>query len=400
MAMKQTQTKLFDFSDAGLDFSPGSKNLFPDRFKKILALGFNEQTVASVSVSDNQVTLEYGVTHGYVAERVLKVNSGPLASINGGEFWIDSVTATSVTMTIDTAPSSIAGMFSTKSASLGWSLEYENANIHIYKFKHIDDSDRYIRLCFQNNANYRNRIAPCVGRSFDPLTGFITDDLALADTKEASTPNTYAWEFVYRTGTTFDNYTYAEGLSTFGQSVIVGSLYHLVFMFSKDFDSWFVQGVFPTTGFFDLAAILCDSYGNPNSTNSYGQSFSGKIMLGNNICVAKHTTVNETTNNLDVYPQAIDSVLPNTIESFNTTTTELMSAYLQGNGQHMGYLMGIYRCKYAANGAPPISKSGTPTKTMDVDLSSIVYIQPITSSATNTAYATYYAIPVEEIKID
>ena len=123
---------MFDFADVGLDFCPGSKNLFPDRFKKMLSQGYNEQTVASVSVTGNQVTLNYGVAHGYAADRVIKINSGALSTINGGEFWIDSVTATSVTMTVDTAPSSIAGMFSTKSASLGWSLEYENANIHIY----------------------------------------------------------------------------------------------------------------------------------------------------------------------------------------------------------------------------------------------------------------------------
>ena len=70
--MKQTQTKLFDFSDIGLDFCAGSKNLFPDRFKKILAQGYNTQTVASVGVVGNQVTLTYGVSHGYVADRVLK----------------------------------------------------------------------------------------------------------------------------------------------------------------------------------------------------------------------------------------------------------------------------------------------------------------------------------------
>ncbi|RKG45949.1 hypothetical protein D7V64_17530, partial [Acinetobacter cumulans] len=93
MAMKQTQTKLFDFADVGLDFCVGSKSLFPDRFKKMLVIGYNTQTVASVAVAGNQVTLTYGVSHGYVADRVLKVESGVLAEINGGEFWIDSVTS-------------------------------------------------------------------------------------------------------------------------------------------------------------------------------------------------------------------------------------------------------------------------------------------------------------------
>ncbi|EXE09995.1 hypothetical protein J559_3303, partial [Acinetobacter sp. 983759] len=43
MVMKQTQTKMFDFADIGLDFSAGSKSLFPDRFKKMLAQGYNTQ---------------------------------------------------------------------------------------------------------------------------------------------------------------------------------------------------------------------------------------------------------------------------------------------------------------------------------------------------------------------
>ncbi|WP_250852373.1 hypothetical protein [Acinetobacter sp. ANC 5414] len=100
MAMKQTQTKLFDFSDIGLDFCAGSKALFPDRFKKMLALGYNVQTVSSVMVSGNQVTFTYGGAHGYLADRVLKVDSGALPSVNNGEFWIDSVTTNSVTFTL------------------------------------------------------------------------------------------------------------------------------------------------------------------------------------------------------------------------------------------------------------------------------------------------------------
>src|SRR5690606_14373193 len=111
MAMKQTQTKLFDFSDVGLDFCAGSKNLFPDRFKKMLALGYNEQTVSSVAVAGNQVTLTYGGTHGYVADRVLKVDSGDLSLVNGGEFWIDLVTTNTVTFTLNDAPGSITSGF-------------------------------------------------------------------------------------------------------------------------------------------------------------------------------------------------------------------------------------------------------------------------------------------------
>ncbi len=69
--IKQTQTKMFDFSDVGLDFCAGSKAKFREVFKKMLSTGYNPQTVLSVSISGNQVTLTYGTNHGYVADRVL-----------------------------------------------------------------------------------------------------------------------------------------------------------------------------------------------------------------------------------------------------------------------------------------------------------------------------------------
>src|SRR5690606_10172412 len=250
MAMKQTQTKLFNFSDVGLDFCAGSKSLFPDRFKKMLALGYNVQTVSSVAVAGNQVTFTYGGAHGYAADRVLKVNSGALASINGGEFWIDSVTTNTVTMTIDDAPLSISGGFTTKIASLGWSLEYENENIHVYKFKQLDESDIFIRLCFQNQTGRRNCISPCVGKTFDALTGFITDPLALvANASLISPDNDFKWEFSGVAGATYDNFTYSQGYSTFGKGVVIGSLYHVGFLTSASIsiDSLRVNGCFPST---------------------------------------------------------------------------------------------------------------------------------------------------------
>lgn len=399
MAMKQTQTKLFDFSDVGLDFCAGSKSLFPDRFKKMLATGYNTQTVASVAVAGNQVTLTYGVSHGYAADRVLKVESGVLAGINGGEFWIDSVTTNTLTFTLDDAPVSIAGTFTTKVASLGWELVFEQPYIHVYKFKHIDDTDMYIRLCFQNNAAYRNRVAPCVGRTYDAATGFITDELALSDTKSITTPNVYAWDFSSGTVSTYNSYTYSQGASAFGQGVVIGSLYHVYFMTSKEVTAWEHYGLLPSTGFFKLPALLCNSYGSPSAQNTFGFNYSGKILLGSNICVARVTNSDTTINNFDVYPQANNSTLPTEIEEFSSTTAEPVPIYIQSNGQFLGFLMGIYRCKYASSNAPAISKTATPLKSKEIDLNSIVYINPVTSSGANASSATYYAAPVEEIKI-
>lgn len=404
MAMKQTQTKLFDFSDVGLDFCAGSKNLFPDRFKKMLALGYNEQTVSNVAVSGNQVTFTYGGAHGYAADRVLKVGSGALAAINGGEFWIDSVTTNTVTMTIDGAPNSITGGFTTRISSLGWGLVYEQNNIHVYKLKALNESDLYLRLCFQNNASYRNRIAPCVGTSFDASTGYINDANSLNDTKQVMTPNLYAWDFSYNTGSTYDSYTYSQGYGAFGKGVVIGSLYHLAILHTSDTGSTMkIQAVLPSANIgldaIKLPALVCEKYGNPSSTNSQPFPYLGKAVIGNTDCVFKVTTTNETTNNLDSYPQAYSSFLPNTIDGFNTTTTELIPLYVQENGQFIGYLYGIQRVKYAGSNAPAITKENLPLKTVEIDLSNQVYVHCLNVGGNNISYATYYAVPIEEIKI-
>src|SRR5690606_1016870 len=252
MAMKQTQTKLFDFSDVGLDFCAGSKNLFPDRFKKMLALGYNEQTVSSVVVAGNQVTLSYGGTHGYVADRVLKVSAPELLSINGGEFVIDSVTENTATMTIDGAPASIAGNFTTKVASLGWELVYEQAHIHIYKFKHIDDSDMYARFCFQNNmsAGHRNSVAVAAGRTIDLSLGHINDTNLFSNWGicENVIDVITKWDFSYSIAATFNNYSYSQGYSTFGRAMVIGSPYHLVMKYN--------QGASTIGNYSALSAIL------------------------------------------------------------------------------------------------------------------------------------------------
>src|SRR5690606_20987087 len=117
---------------------------------------------------------------------------------------------------------------------LGWELVYENAHIHIYKFRHIDDTDMYARLCFQNatTAGNRNCIVVGIGRTIDLGLGHVTDaafDLGKCATVAASTAN-LKWDFTNSTARTFDNYTYAQGANTFGNGVVVGSMYHIAIM--------------------------------------------------------------------------------------------------------------------------------------------------------------------------
>lgn len=399
---KQTQTKLFDFSDIGLDFCAGSKNLFPDRFKKMLSLGYNEQTVSSVAVAGNQVTLTYGGTHGYVADRVLKVNAPELLSINSGEFVIDSVTENTVTMTIYGAPASIAGNFTTKVASLGYDLVYEQANIHIYKFKALDESDLYLRLCFQTIAAHRNSISPCVGKSYDPDTGIITDTNAIAENGTKTSPQTgFKWDFTWQSNSTANNYSYSLGYATYGKGLIVGSSYHLLVLSNY----YSAGGWCAMVGFFPVATFNYDVLSSKvcliglwsgDTTNALNGGFIQlRGYIGNTEVSFDFRSPNSET---ILYPQAINSFLP--LDEFNTTTCKPIDIYHRDSRQYLGHAVGgIYIAKYANTNAPAISKDTLPLPTYDIDLKNKCFVHAITAESSNPAFAVFFAVPVEEIKI-
>lgn len=405
MAMKQTQTKMFDFADVGLDFCSGSKNLFPDRFKKMLSQGYNEQTVASVSVTGNQVTLNYGVAHGYAADRVLKINAGPLAAINAGEFWVDAVTATSVTMTIDAAPVSIAGGFVTKIASLGWGLVYEQAHIQIYKFKHIDDTDMYARLCFQNatTSGNRNCVAVGIGRTVDLNLGHITDpnclqDLATCATVAGATSN-IRWDFSSSTATTFNNYTYSQGYSTFGNGLVVGSKYHIVMscniMAGDGGANRAVVGVVPTmTLNYDVLKypVLFAQNNGASTTTAASQTASFAALIG--VHPVRVDVAKSSTSEI-YYPQADSSFLPNTVDLFNTTVARPIQLFHKGTNQFLGCLIGgVFTIGFSGNSSevPSLAQNQSPSIVVDIDFSNRVVRHGFGS--------LWVAIPVEEIKIE
>lgn len=408
MAMKQTQTKLFDFSDVGLDFCAGSKNLFPDRFKKMLALGFNEQTVSSVTVSGSEVTLTYGGTHGYAADRVLKVDSGALASINGGEFWIDSITTNTVTFTLDEIIPPVSGGFTTRSASLGWDLVYENGSVHIYRFKHIDETYRYIRLLFNNllySYTTKNFITPCVGKTYDPVTGFIDDPSAYrANAQATAWEASHKWLFEANYSKTHDNSNYTQGFNTFGRGVIIGSQYHLVIMHNTGNNAYqkSIGAVLPTYTFnyevldypFLMAPwqhVAIGGTGNDDyliyTTNAIG-------VLGNYRITFERGSA--TTTEL-VAPTAVQSVLPSEINSFNTTTASLMHLYDRKTKQLLGMVTGgLYLCQIASSNAPGDAYNVTPSIHYDADTLVMMYLHPICRT---TSAKVYFAAPIEEVKV-
>lgn len=400
MAMKQTQTKLFDFSDVGLDFSAGSKNLFPDRFKKMLSLGYNVQTVTSVAVAGNQVTFTYGGAHGYVADRVLKVSAPELLSINGGEFVIDSMTANTVTMTIDGAPASVVGNFTTKVASLGWGLVYEQANIHIYQFKHIDNTDMYARFCFQNNASHRNCVSICIGKTYDNTTGFITDDYALVETKSIMSPTSgIKWELQFYPSNSFNNSTYSAGYSTFGKAMIVGSPYHVVLMTNLDSGQGRINSILPHSGVdyapIDYPVLLGENSGSSSSNaDYYDQNVAGRVFVGSVRCRLSVTTSTTSDNLIQTTDMPASSFLTSLVQTFNTTTAEQLRVYEFTTSQLIGYAYGVYRCLYASSNRPSTDKIQSPAILNGENAELIP-----TGNFGNSPYF-YISAPLEEVILD
>lgn len=407
MAMKQTQTKLFDFSDAGLDFCMGSKNLFPDRFKKMLALGYNEQTVSSVAVAGNQVTLSYGVSHGYVADRVLKVNAPELLSINGGEFVIDSVTENTVTMTIDGAPALISGNFATKVAPLGYELVYEQPYVHIYKFKALDESDLFLRLCFQSALNLKNAIQPCVGKLADLQNGTILDSNTITENASIEVPGSgFRWDFTTNPVATYNNYTYTQGLSTFGAARLIGSPYHLLILGSMGGSyRFFINGLLPThtlslTGLIDAPSVVIFGHTmfaiNTNSGSylpgSYSLAYIGSLRV--NFSGSRNYGGNFKTYDLDGTQPYYSAA----VEDFNTQPAEPLMVFEHSSRMLIGAAYGMYHIKLGSVSDIGFTLQSQPVETFDIDLQSKCLLHS-TSIGENSGLSSKLCIPIEEIKL-
>ena len=400
---KQTQTKMFDFSDPDLDFCSGSKNKFPGVFKKMLANGYNSKVVSNVVIAGDQVTLNYGVNHNYVADRVLAINTPGLV----GEFYIDSATTNTVTITVANVPTSIAGGFTTKVASLGYELVYELGNIHIYKFKAMDESDLYLRLCFQNNASYRNRVSPCIGKTVDLSLGVITDPFALVANANILTPGVFAWEFSRPADSASNNYTYAQGYSLFGMGSVIGSKYHLCFFSWSSFaHDYFIRtnAIIPFSGFdydaLKYPVLLGEIYGSPSLIGSNSGQLAAQVggaYVGNHRVIFQEST-GMTSLTLADFNNAKGSFLPADLDNFNTTTANLPPVFLHASGQFIGnFAGGLYFCRYNTVNAPSFSANTLPSIQVDAELKTKLVLHGM--NAINNTERLYIAAPIEEIKI-
>ena len=400
--MKQTQTKLFNFSDVGLDFGPASKNLFPDRFKKMLSLGYNVQTVSSVTIAENKVTLTYGGVHGYAADRVLKVDSGALASINGGEFWIDSVTTNTVTFSLDDAPTSVTGGFTTRIASLGWSLEYEATYVHLYKMKHMDETDLYVRIVFQSTNNYRNRLGVCIGKSADLALGTITDTNTMNEYATATTVSgTFAWEFNIWNSATPNNQTAAT--NGYGKAFIIGSLYHFSALCHYESNVYQdrIVGILPwvNVGYnnpeLDYPCLIGDSQGNAGGLGAGGLGAPTPYIGKQRMVCFTSAAATSFWGSL-AFPNAPQNYLPAAIEPFNTMAAIPIALHIYENGGFVGYLRGLYLTTCAASLISGQTITNTPIETMDIDLNNKMFVNFMGYS---TSQFISLITPVEEMKI-
>lgn len=399
--IKQTQTKMFDFSDVGLDFCSGAKLLFPSVFKKILASGYNRKTVASMSISGNQVTLNFGASHNYKADRVLKVDA------SGGyskEVYIDSVTDQSLIFTESNA-SNLNGTITTYIASLNWSLLYESDSVQLYKMKNLNEEDVYVRFVFQTTANSINSVGVCVGMSADITLGTITDTTTNTLHATATTPQPgFQWLFYQNTGTAYNNYSYSQGFSIFGRGCVIGSLYHLCFL-SNDYYYSTYMGTF--NSILPVATMYSDALSSKVSVCGYQCRTVSSQLATQPLTVSQafihNTRVLSRYATTGYLFQMSNLLAPNSyvgsgLDNFNTTTCMPLQFVEASTGQHLGYAYGAYTAMYGASNTLDLSKSSAnPTFTTDIDLNNNIALL-MTSNSSSLSNSAYICIPIEEVK--
>ena len=414
--MKQTQTKFFKLSDADLDLSGVSRAKMPGAFKKLLNTGYNVKTVSSVTVVGDQVTFTYSGAHGYLENRVLKVDAPELLSINNGEFVIDSVTTTTVTMTIDGSPMSIVSGFETKVAPLGWDLVYELDLVQLYKMRYLDERDLYVRFVFSPiTSGHKPTLNVSVGKTADEAIGIITDENALVEGKENVTPVTgLQWMFNYTSSGTYEvNYTAAQGMNSYGEFIVVGSKYHLVCMCNSQTGNYQGRcyGIIPTNlhdydvidyplviGTRSTSAMTSSSGNDYQQFNSFSTQGYSHCYVGNTPVAFDYSSSPTTIEIIDVSTSAIASFLPTNIEAFNTFSAFPIMIYERTTRQFLGYAAGgLYRAEILAGQLGSLTAPNLPKFVSD-EYGTFIPLQ-VTWAGQSTSYLHCFLAPVEEIKV-
>lgn len=339
----RTDVKRYKATDVGLNATlvRGTNIAF---LKAILSTGYNEKTVANVTNDGNFITLDYGVAHGYVLERVLQI-SGAADPLLNGEHAIIQVTANTVTIELKALPTGLGGLIKTKVAPLGFNLVYEATNLAIFEFQYHGKT-KYLRI--YETPLYSAYVNPSVGDGFDPATGLLTGNVYPTTAKGTQIP--YKWDFAYDNAATI----FGEYPSIFGTSegfVIVGQFY------PDSLQTAYLYGIQPWFTPFDkldTPILLCD-YCTDYIVGTAGSNFSmqARLPLVGNVNIQKNESSNDIKNLGFGFSSAPNgNAIPAGLLNFNPIMYCSSIVHLYQSNQPIGIANGIYRTVTNANTAP------------------------------------------------
>lgn len=391
----QTQTKIYKFSDKGIELNGWAKGYYPEIFKKIFVTGYNENLITDIEILNGKVTLILPTNHGYLLERVIRFSSPSHTK----DYVITEVTATSISFYDETFPSSITNPISIKIAPLDYELVYEVDQVHIYKFKDLDNSDLFLRLYFlstKNSSSYRGLVYPCVGRTYDPETGYITDTDSLVETRDIKSPATrFSWELGQQDNVYYENQPLNP---SYGQITIIGSLYHLLISVATGNTKYYftLNSILPVVNCV-LGKTLPLLTGSRYTHTSSGPSntFSGSYQYVNNYKVSNFTCSSSISTSFGLPSYYVDP-FHNALGISDRMSLNGITLYLTGTSAFFANALGAHYLTakgddtrfttYATNYPLPI---------MDSDNFIKSYLCPLSDGSTFCGYVA----PMEEIHL-
>ena len=335
----RTDVKRYKATDTGLNATlvRGTNIAF---LKAILSTGYNEKTVANVTNDSNFVTLDFGVAHGYVFERVLMISGANDPQLNG-EHTIIQITTNTVTIELKALPTGLEGLIKTKVAPLGFNLVYEATNLAIFEFQYHGKT-KYLRI--YETPLYSAYVNPSVGDGFNPATGLLTGDIY--PTTATGTQIPYKWDFAY-TNTATGVIEYPSIFGTSEGFVIVGQFY-------SNLQAVYLYGIQPWHTPFDKldTPIMLCSYLNSYDAGAagYGFSMQARLPIVGNVNIQKNEASTDIKNIGFTYLEAPNgNALPAGLLNFNPIMYCSSIVNLYQSNQPIGIANGIYRTVTNAN---------------------------------------------------
>lgn len=257
----------------------------------------------------------------------------------------------------------------------------------------------YARLCFQNatTTGNRNCIAVGIGRTVNLSTGVITDENCLSDLRSCATvagaTSNIRWDFSSSDVRTHDDYTYNQGLATFGKGMIAGSKYHIYIAASPSTSASFCfnYGIFPLRSNYaqlNYPALLAANNGASTGGVGANSASSNRVYVGKIQCLCGGTAASSA------FKSSIGtkSYYPSEIDGFNTTGCFPIFVSTLAEGQPVGWIEGgLYQVAYSGSGYPSISVSSSPSITFDVEFNNNILLHHIGSGV------IWLCSPIEEI---